>query len=241
MKYNLKRRRSALAIFLIVFFLIAMNILKISAISYENNDTDADIYHKKDNAYKKIALTFDDGPHPRYTPQILEILSKYNIKATFFTVGVNAKNYPDTLEKVISAGHEVENHTYTHPHVNSVDFATLKREIECCESEIYEHTDYKTKFFRPPEGMIDDEIIEMIKSLDYKIVLWDIDTRDWAHTPPQKIAENIIDNINSGDIILMHDYIGHNSPTPEALKIFLPILIDRGYNFVTVSELIGLN
>lgn len=241
MRSNLKRRRSALTLLLIVFLLITINVLKIAAISSANNDTDADIYHKKANAYKKIALTFDDGPHPRYTPQILEILSQYNIKATFFTVGVNAKNYPGTLEKVIFAGHEVENHTYTHPHVNSVDFGTLKREIECCESEIYEHTDYKTKFFRPPEGMIDDEIIAMIKSLDYKIVLWDIDTRDWAHTPPQKIAENVINNIKSGDIILMHDYIGYNSPTPEALKIFLPVLIEQGYNFVTVSELIGLN
>lgn len=241
MKFNLKRRRSAFTLFLIIFLLITMNILKISAISSANNDTDADIYHKKANAYKKIALTFDDGPHPRYTPQILEILSQYNIKATFFTVGINAKNYPDTLEKVILAGHEVENHTYTHPHVNRVDFETLKREVEHCESEIFEHTDYKTKLFRPPEGMIDDEIIAMIKSLDYKIVLWDIDTKDWAHTAPQIIAENVIKNIKSGDIILMHDYIGYNSPTPEALKIFLPVLIEQGYNFVTVSELIGLN
>lgn len=240
MRSKLKRRWSACTLVLIIFLMISMNILKISAIS-ANNDTDADIYHKKANAYKKIALTFDDGPHPRYTPQILEILAQYNIKATFFTVGINAKNYPDTLENVVLAGHEVENHTYTHPHVNKVDFAALKREVENCESEIYEHTDYKTKFFRPPEGMIDDEIITMIKSLDYKIVLWDIDTRDWAHTPPQKIAENVINNIKSGDIILMHDYIGHNSPTPEALKIFLPVLIEQGYNFVTVSELIGLN
>ncbi len=225
----------------IVLAFIFFNIAIISVISAPINDTDADIYRKKENNYKKIALTFDDGPHPKFTPQILEILSEYNIKATFFVVGINAKNYPDTMKKVLDEGHEIENHTYTHPHVNNIDFGVLKREVEYCESEIYEQTDHKTKLFRPPEGLIDDEIIAMIKDLDYKVILWDIDTRDWAHTSPEDISNMVVNNIKSGDIILMHDYIGVNSPTPEALKLFLPILIERGYRFVTVNELIGLN
>lgn len=204
-------------------------------------DTDADIYRNNENKQMKIALTFDDGPHPRYTPQILEILDEYKIKATFFVVGINAQNYPDTMESVIKKGHEIGNHTYSHPHVSCLNPKTLKDEVEKCESTIYGLTDYKTKLFRPPEGMIDADVRSVLRSLDYKVILWDIDTLDWANTPSETIAHNVIKNIKSGDIVLMHDYIAHNSPTPDALRIFIPELLEKGYKFVVISELIGLN
>ncbi len=206
----------------------------------QKGECDVDIYYKNENSYMKIALTFDDGPHPRYTGQILDVLEEYDIKATFFVVGVNAKNYPDSLIDVIKKGHEIGNHTYSHPHVSGLNTYTLTDEVEKCESTIYGLTDYKTKLFRPPEGMIDADVRTVLRSLDYKVIMWDIDTRDWAHEPPEKIAENVISNIASGDIILMHDYIGHNSPTVEAIKIFIPALLEKGYKFVVVSELIGL-
>lgn len=206
----------------------------------QKGECDVDIYYKNENSYMKIALTFDDGPHPRYTGQILDVLEEYDIKATFFVVGVNAKNYPDSLIDVIKRGHEIGNHTYSHPHVSGLNTYTLTDEVEKCESTIYGLTDYKTKLFRPPEGMIDADVRTVLRSLDYKVIMWDIDTRDWAHEPPEKIAENVISNIASGDIILMHDYIGHNSPTVEAIKIFIPVLLEKGYKFVVISELIGL-
>ena len=202
-------------------------------------DGDKDIYRKNENDYMKIALTFDDGPHPRYTPRILNILDKYGIKATFFTIGVNAEYYPDIVEDVIRRGHEIGNHTYSHPHVSCLNTENLKNEVERCESVIYGLTDYRTKLFRPPEGMIDADVRSVLRGLDYKVILWDIDTLDWAHTPPKEIAKNIIDNISAGDIILMHDYVSHNSPTPEALELFIPELLKKGYRFVVVSELIG--
>lgn len=211
-----------------------------SAGADQKGECDVDIYYKNENSYMKIALTFDDGPHPRYTGQILDVLEEYDIKATFFVVGVNAKNYPDSLIDVIKRGHEIGNHTYSHPHVSGLNTYTLTDEVEKCESTIYGLTDYKTKLFRPPEGMIDADVRTVLRSLDYKVIMWDIDTRDWAHEPPEKIAENVISNIASGDIILMHDYIGHNSPTVEAIKIFIPVLLEKGYKFVVVSELIGL-
>jgi len=189
---------------------------------------------------KKIALTFDDGPHPRYTPQILDILDEYGIKATFFVIGVNARDYSDTLDKVVSAGHEIANHTYTHLHLSDRSVGKLKDEIEKCEDEIYSRTDIKTKLFRPPEGYIRDKVGQIAKDLDYNVILWDLDTKDWDHTPPEKIAENVIANIQSGDIILMHDFIGYNSPTPQALRLFIPKLLEMGYQFVVVSELIGI-
>ena len=221
--------------------LVSISVISVFWASATNSeDTDVDIYYKKENSYMKIALTFDDGPHPRYTPQILDVLDQYGIKATFFVVGVNAKYYPDALSDVIKRGHEIGNHTYSHPHVSCLNTATLTDEVELCESMIYGLTDYKTKLFRPPEGMIDADVRTVLRSLDYKVILWDIDTRDWAHESPERIAEYVISNIASGDIILMHDYVAHNSPTVDAIKIFIPALLEKGYKFVVVSELIGL-
>lgn len=187
----------------------------------------------------EIALTFDDGPHPYYTEQILEILEKYNIKATFFFVGQNIENYPEAAGKVYAAGHEIGNHTYTHHRVKSMGRGELLRELNRCDDAIYQIEEYRTRLFRPPEGAYDDYVEEAAKAMDYSIILWSIDTRDWEHMPPEKILTNVTKNIKSGDIILMHDYIGKRSPTPEALNLLIPALLDKGYKFVTVSALVG--
>lgn len=234
MPSTLHKKFISLCLSLTVVFLF---IAPISSSAYSNEKIP--VYRKIKNDGHKIALTFDDGPHPRYTPQILDILDEYNIKATFFVVGVNAKYYPKALQMIAERGHEIANHTYTHPHVSRIDQEKLKREVEDCETEILSLVDERTKLFRPPEGMIDENMLAALSVLDYKVVLWNIDTRDWAHTPAPKISEHVINNISDGDIILMHDYIGKNSPTPEALRLFLPILIEKGYKFVTISELIA--
>ncbi len=239
MKIYVKINAVALLIFVLLNCAIFPCSLGVSANASQYYDH-SDVYRKHDNQYKKIALTFDDGPHPKLTPKILEVLDKYKVKATFFTVGVNVHYYPEAFESIVSHGHEIGNHTYTHPHVSRIDTVTLRDEIERCEAEIYEHGEYRTKLFRPPEGMIDNGVTSLAKELDYKVILWDIDTRDWDHTPPHEIAEMVEKKISSGDIILMHDYIAHDSPTVEALDLFLPVLIEKGYQFVTVGELIGL-
>ncbi len=197
------------------------------------------VYFNKKNSQMKIALTFDDGPHPRYTPQILDILDKYGIKATFFVIGENAKFYPDALIETTKRGHEIANHTYSHITLSSSNLYKLQGEIEKCEAEIFNFTEHKTKLFRPPEGMVCSEMTSVADNLDYTVILWNLDTKDWAHTPPDEIAQNVINNIKPGDVILMHDFIGRNSPTPKALEIFIPVLLEQGYKFVTVSELIG--
>lgn len=226
---------SVLAAILLVHAICPLFILAVDA-----DDTDVDIYRKNENEYMKIALTFDDGPHPRYTPEILDILDQYGIKATFFIVGLNAEYYPEALEEISLRGHEIGNHTYTHPHVSVLDAETLAQEVERCESVIYGLTDRRTKLFRPPEGMVDEGVKRALRGLDYKVILWDIDTRDWAHTPPEAIRDNIVKHIASGDIILMHDYVSGGSPTPEALRLFIPELLEMGYKFVVISELIGI-
>lgn len=195
-------------------------------------------YAKSQEKHKLIALTFDDGPHPRQTKQILEVLDKYDIKATFFVIGINVKNYPGIVEQVIQHGHEIGNHTYTHSHAAKLDADAFEQQILDCEREIFMQTGKSPVLFRPPEGAISVQMKGIVHDLGYVNVLWSLDTLDWAHTPPESISAKIVENATHGDIILMHDYIGANSPTVQALEIFIPQLLDMGFTFVTVSELL---
>ena len=199
----------------------------------------SNVYHAHENAGMKIALTFDDGPHPRLTPEILAILKKYDVRATFFLVGENVENYSELVGQILADGHEIGNHTYTHGRVSDLSFFEMKKEFETCESAIYEVAEYKTKLLRPPEGYLDSKIKAISKELDYNVILWSIDTKYWAHETPEAICKNITDHISGGSIILMHDYISYHSPTPKALELFIPLLLEQGYQFVVVSDLIG--
>ena len=196
------------------------------------------VYYRCQNEEKKIALTFDDGPHYKYTAEILDILKEYEIKATFFVVGELAERYPELIEREIREGHELGNHTNSHPKLTELSLAGLIGEIKETETILASHQ-YSPKLFRPPEGRFGKEVEETAEALGYRIILWSVDTRDWAHTPADKIVKNVMQNTKSGSIILCHDFIGKNSPTPEALRIFIPALLKEGYEFVTVSELIG--
>ena len=191
------------------------------------------------NEEKVIALTFDDGPHPRLTPEILDILEEYDVKATFFVVGYNASYYPDLVKAEADAGHEVGNHTFSHANLREASYEELCREISGTERLIYENTEFRTRLLRPPEGIYSTMVCDAAEDFDYTIVLWSIDTRDWAHTPSERIAENVLSEVRGGDIILFHDFIGTDSPTPDALRQILPVLIADGYRFVTVSELLS--
>lgn len=196
------------------------------------------VYSSCKNDKKLIALTFDDGPHPKNTPIILDILAHYGVKATFFEVGSNVEYYPDVSRRVIGEGHEIGNHTYTHPHVKDLSLAELERETAKCESAIKRITGTRPVLFRPPEGVIDSAVKAMSVDCEYSVIIWSVDTRDWAGTPTSTIVGNVMKKIKSGDIILMHDYVTKSCHTIEALKIIIPRLLDEGYTFVTVSRLI---
>ena len=190
---------------------------------------------------KKIALTFDDGPHPVHTPEILDILAEYGIKATFFVIGENATWYGDLVKTEYESGHEIGNHTYSH-HMNlkKLSYDGICAEIENAENVIYENIEYRTKLLRPPGGIYSDTLLRAAADNDYNIICWSVDTRDWAHTPTDEIVKNVLSSVKEGDIILFHDYVSGESPTPAALKQIIPTLLDEGYNFVTVSELMTM-
>lgn len=197
------------------------------------------VYSSHENDKQKIAITFDDGPHPRYTPIILDILAQYGAHATFFIIGENAERYPELLARILREGHEIGNHTYLHANLQRVRPETIKKQILAAEETILELTDLRTKLLRPPGGLYNQNVCDTAHALDYEVILWTIDTLDWSHPSVEEIVEKVETNIKSGDIILCHDFIGGGStPTPDALRRILPDLLSEGYEFVTVSELI---
>ena len=188
---------------------------------------------------KTIALTFDDGPHPKYTAQILELLAHYNIRATFFVVGQNLEFFPTAAKQLIASGNEIGNHTYTHPHMSNLDASGLQKEINKTNALLEKMGAKPAALFRPPEGKRSSPHLTVISDMQYKTVLWSVDTRDWAHTPSDTIVENVLTHVRGGDIILFHDFVSKPNTTITALKQLIPELLQRGYRFVTVSELIG--
>ena len=149
-------------------------------------------------------------------------------------------NYPDAARAVLAAGHEIGNHTFTHGRVAALNEATLAEEIGRCEDALEELCEYRPHLFRPPEGALTEALMRCTETGDYRVVLWSLDTRDWENKNAEQIANAVLSKVAPGDIILMHDYIGRHSKTPEALAILLPTLIERGYELVTVSRLLGL-
>lgn len=192
------------------------------------------------NGEMKLALTFDDGPDGRYTDEILDVLGEYGVKATFFVIGKNCESSPDVLRRVVEEGHEVGNHTYSHPHLKGLSEEELEKQIKMTEQLVLNYTGIKTKLFRPPEGYYSNGIGVLCNSLGYRAVLWSVDTTDWRGPDAEEIAQTVISEARSGVIILCHDYVAKKSNTPAALRIFIPQLLEQGYEFVTVSELLEL-
>lgn len=197
------------------------------------------VYSSHMNDGNKIALTFDDGPHPVYTPIILDILKEYNVHATFFLIGENAERNPDLVRRILREGHEIGNHTYLHKNLREHTPGCIYEEISMAEEAILRIADQRTKLLRPPGGLYDKQVCETARRLDYDIILWTVDTLDWTHPTSKEIVEKVESSVQCGDIILCHDFIGGApSPTPDAIKRIIPDLLGQGYEFVSVSELI---
>lgn len=193
---------------------------------------------------KKIALTFDDGPYPETTEKILDLLSKYNAKATFFVLGNKVIRYPEMVKREVAEGHEVANHTYNHVYfLRSISSNTIREEIVKTEKALEELTGKKPNLFRPPGGYYNDQSIHIATMLGYKTILWSWhqDTNDWKSPGVNQIVNKVLNNARNGDIVLMHDYIPGSIQTVKALEKILYELDQRGFEFVTVSELMQGN
>jgi peptidoglycan-N-acetylglucosamine deacetylase len=193
---------------------------------------------------KRIAITFDDGPDPRFSEQVLDVLKEYNVPATFFVMGSRAIAYPEIVNRMVEEGHIIGNHTYFHPNlVKEADLATLEREVTRTEDTLNEIIGYRTKLFRAPYGFLYNELVEKLAELNYSIIVWSVDSLDWQEDPPAQIAANVLDSVEPGAIILMHDggdWDADRTNTIESLRQILPSLKEQGYEFVTVPNLLNI-
>jgi cellulose synthase/poly-beta-1,6-N-acetylglucosamine synthase-like glycosyltransferase/peptidoglycan/xylan/chitin deacetylase (PgdA/CDA1 family)/spore germination protein YaaH len=208
---------------------------------------------------KQVAISFDDGPDPTWTPKILDILKKYNVKGTFFMIGEVAQENVGVMQRVYREGHEIGNHTFTHPDISEISTGQVDLQLNLTEQLFAAKLGVNPVFFRPPYS-IDQEPdtndqaapIEHIQNHGYVIVGDKIDTDDWDETPrktPQEIIDSVFEQIDAanvktwmrGSVILMHDGGGDRQPTVDALPKLIEALRARGYEIVPVSQLIGLN
>jgi cellulose synthase/poly-beta-1,6-N-acetylglucosamine synthase-like glycosyltransferase/peptidoglycan/xylan/chitin deacetylase (PgdA/CDA1 family)/spore germination protein YaaH len=202
----------------------------------------------------KIALTFDDGPDPQWTPQILDILKAKHVPATFFIIGANAESSPRLVQRMVDEGHDVGNHTFTHPNLGDTPPAIVALELNATQRLFEALTGRSMRLFRAPyfgdaEPTTADELvpIQLAQKLGYIAVGLHIDPDDWQRPPAQKIVSSVLSQIHTtnpdrhGQVVLLHDGGGDRSNTVEALPILIDALRAQGYQFVTVSELAGLS
>jgi len=190
---------------------------------------------------KLIALTFDDGPNPVTTMQILDLLARYEAKSTFFVVGKRMEKFPEVVKREALEGHEVANHTYSHLYLNSkISRSKLLEELNRTEDQIVGLTGKHCPWFRPPGGFFNDTVVQVARERGYTTVLWSWhqDTKDWRAPGTRAIVEKVLKNARNGDIVLFHDHVAGSTQTVQALETILPELKRRGYRMVTVSELI---
>ncbi|MBT2290167.1 polysaccharide deacetylase family protein [Paenibacillus albidus] len=190
---------------------------------------------------KIIALTFDDVPDPRYTSQLLDILRKFHVKATFFVVGSRAEKYPDLVLRILREGHSMGNHSYNHPQFRKISVNMFRTEIIHTENIINTIAGYKPRLIRPPYGDINEQQLRWAKVHGYTLVNWNVDSLDWRGLPKAQVRNNILAGAGQGAIILQHGGGGRKSSlngTLQALPEVIKILHKRGYSFVTVPEML---
>jgi peptidoglycan/xylan/chitin deacetylase (PgdA/CDA1 family) len=185
-----------------------------------------------------IAITFDDGPHPNLTPRLLDMLKERGIKATFFVVGRNVEEYPAIVARMAAEGHEVANHSWSHPSLTKLGFESFRKQIENTNDAIAKATGKRPVLMRPPYGATSVGLNKRLnEQFGLKVILWSVDPRDWKYRNSNRVYNWIIQNTRPGSIIVAHDIHG---TTVAAMPATLDALLAKGYKFATVSELIAM-
>ena len=198
--------------------------------------TDGNAIRYVPTTHKVVALTIDDGPHPEATPKILRILKEKQVKVTFFVLGNNAAAYNELVRQAASEGHEIGSHAYSHSFLSRMSPAAYEAEMDQA-NQLIRQLAQEPAVFRPPGGAWNDAIARAALERGQTTILWSVDAGDWRCPPAGQVIKTVLDNVKPGSIVLLHD--GQPSlPTPEAIGIIIDKLREKGYQFVTVSELL---
>src|SRR5437868_6995771 len=184
-----------------------------------------------------IALTFDDGPQEKLTPKLLDLLAAHHIKATFFVIGQNVVEHPEIVARAAREGHEIGNHSWSHPVLQKMSDENVRRQLRQTEDAIKQASGVRPTLMRPPYGALSTRQKQWIHDeFGYRIILWDVDPLDWKRPGPLVVSNRIVNETRPGSIVLSHDI---HPGTIQAMPATLDQLEDKGFKFVTVSELIA--
>ncbi len=206
----------------------------VRTIAAQASERDLPIYCV-DRPDKTCALTFDAAWGNEDTQQLIDILGKYNIKATFFVVADWVEKYPESVKALSDAGHEVMNHSSTHPYMTQISADQMRQEVQTCSEKIAAITGKAPILFRPPYGDYNDLVVSTLRDMHMYTIQWDVDSLDWKDPPPSEIVSRVCEKAQNGSIILFHNAAQN---TPEALPQVIEGLKTQGFDFLPVSELI---
>lgn len=229
-------RKQTLTALLAVLIFVAVFSVSLSGASASVNTTarKLPIYAVgRDENDRVISISFDAAWGNEDTQTLIDILEKYDIKATFFVVGEWVDKYPESVLALYEAGHEIMNHSNTHPHMSKLSVEQMISEIEACNSKIESITGVRPTLLRAPYGEYNDLLIDTLSSLNMYCIQWDVDSLDWKDPTPQQICDRVCSNVCSGSIVLFHNAATN---TPAALPSLIERLLADGYTFVPISE-----
>ncbi len=206
-----------------------------AAVSAAGTARQLPIYSVDTGGEKVCSISFDAAWGADNTGKILEVLEQYQVKATFFVVGNWADDYPEAMQAIVDAGHEIMNHSNAHDHYNSLSAAEITKDVTVCNEKIMALTGVMPKLIRCPFGEYDDHVIAAIRAMGMEPIQWDVDSLDWKGISAEDMAKRVNKGVGPGSIVLFHNAGEH---TPEALPLILDHLKAEGYSLVPISELI---
>ncbi|MGN1467863.1 MAG: polysaccharide deacetylase family protein [Ruminococcus sp.] len=238
MKFFILTKRSIISMAVCLFIAVLAGVISIGAVANSTETTaqprEIPIYCV-DTQEKKVALSFDAAWGNEQTEHLLNILDEYNVKTTFFLVGDWVEKFPDSVKEIANRGHDVENHSNTHPYMTQLSESKMNEEIKECNKKIEELTGKCPTLFRAPYGDYNNAVVKAVKANNMYCMQWDVDSLDWKDPSPQQIVKNITDKIKCGSIILMHNGAAN---TPEALPMVIEAIQAEGYEIVPVSQIV---
>lgn len=190
---------------------------------------------KRGDDEKVCSISFDAAWGNEDTEQLIKILADYNVKATFFVVGDWAEKYPESVKALSDAGHEVMNHSDTHPHFTQISKEKMLAEVAECDSKIEKITGVKPFLFRPPYGDYNNDVVSTLREAGHYTIQWDVDSLDWKDPTPQDMTKRVLSKIQNGSIVLLHNGAKN---TPEALPMIIEGILAEGYKIVPISEIL---
>ncbi|MFE9422550.1 polysaccharide deacetylase family protein [Kitasatospora sp. NPDC006697] len=186
---------------------------------------------------RSVALTFDDGPDPVFTAQVLDILARYDARATFFCVGHHVAAMPDLVRRIAAEGHELGNHSWSHPFLPDLTRDQLHEQLDRTTEAITRLTGEPTTRFRPPYGSLSPEVLASLADHPSTLTMWDTDSLDWTRPGPDRITANVLTTVRPGSVVLLHEGAGDRTQTVQALPAIIEGLLTRDLTPVTVSAL----